>query len=192
MRAKKALSALGKVASIVIVALEVIIIFFLVISRIQGDVPSLFGYQMYFIQTGSMEPYLEIGDVIISKKYDGEELSAGKNGDVITYIGKTGEYKDKLITHRVSEIDGDNVIAQGDANNTQDPSITKDDVKAVMVYKTVVIDKLYKITSTVWGFLLLIVAPMIIIMVTEGISIVKEIKNGEKEADENEGSEEEQ
>ena len=192
MRAKKALSALGKVASIVIVALEVIIIFFLVISRIQGDVPSLFGYQMYFIQTGSMEPYLEIGDVIISKKYDGEELSAGKNGDVITYIGKTGEYKDKLITHRVSEIDGDNVIAQGDANNTQDPSITKDDVKAVMVYKTVVIDKLYKITSTVWGFLLLIVAPMIIIMVTEVISIVKEIKNGEKEADENEGSEEEQ
>ena len=190
MKAKKVFSTFGKILSITFVVFEIVIIFFLVSSKMQGETPSLFGYQIYFIQTGSMEPYLEIGDVIVSKKYGGEELSAGKDGDVITYLGKEDTYKGKLITHRVIEIDGDEIIAQGDANNTRDPAITKDDIKAVMVYKTVIIDKFYKITSTVWGFLLLIVTPMLTIMVTEVVSIVKEIREGKKEAEEDENSEE--
>ncbi len=191
MKAKKVFSTLGKILSITFVVFEIVIIFFLVSSKIQGETPSLFGYQIYFIQTGSMEPYLEIGDVIISKKYDGGELSAGKDGDIVTYLGKEDTYKGKLITHRVIEIDADEIIAQGDANNTRDPAITKDDIKSVMVYKTVIIDKFYKITSTVWGFLLVIVIPLIAIMASEVVSIVKEIKEGKKEADENENSDEE-
>jgi signal peptidase len=192
MNFKKISGILGKVLSVSIVVVEILVILMLVVSKIQGNTPTLFGYQMYFIQTGSMEPELMIGDVIISKKYDGEILSAGKDGDIITYLGKEGAYKDKLITHRVVELTEDGIIAQGDANNSTDPMINSDDVKAVMVYKTVIIDKLYKITSTWWGFLFLIILPMGAMIVSEGVSLIKEIKNERKEASENEHTDKEE
>ena len=182
---KKAFSIIGRVLSAALVIFEVIIIIFLVISKVQGNPPTLFGHQMYFIRTGSMSPYLEPGDVIISKKYNGGELVAGDNGDVVTYRGEVGGNAD-LITHRVIEVDGDKVITQGDANNIADSAITKNEIEAVMVYKAVIIDKVYKIISTTWGFWLLIFAPIALLIVSEIVSLVKELKKEKEVSDENE------
>ena len=182
---KKAFSVIGRVLSIALIVFEVIVIIFLVISKVQGTPPTLFGYQMYFIRTGSMSPYLEPGDVIISKKYEGGELIAGKDGDVVTYYGDMNGNVE-LITHRVVKVDGDKITTQGDFNNVADSPITKDDIEAVMVHKTVVIDKLYKIISTTWGFWLFIFTPIASLIVAEIVSLVKELKKEKEVADENE------
>lgn len=183
--AKKTFSIIGRVLSAALIVFEVIIIIFLVVSKVQGTPPTLFGHQMYFIRTGSMSPYLEPGDVIISKKYDGGELIAGKDGDVVTYYGNMNGTVE-LITHRVIEVDGDKVVTQGDFNNVADAPITKDDIEAVMVHKTVVIDKIYKIISTTWGFWLFIFTPIASLIVAEIVSLVKELKKEKEVADENE------
>lgn len=176
------LRALG----IALIVLEVVIIIFLVVSRAQGTPPTLFGYQMYFIRTGSMSPYLEPGDVIISKKYDGGELKAGRDdGDVVTYWGEV-RGKTDLITHRVIDVYEDTVITQGDDNNLKDPPITKDEIEAVMVYKTVIIDKIYRVISTAWGFWLFVFAPIAALIVSEIVSLVKELKKEKEVADEDE------
>ena len=176
------LRALG----IALIVLEVVIIIFLVVSRAQGTPPTLFGYQMYFIRTGSMSPYLEPGDVIISKKYDGGELKAGRDdGDVVTYWGEALNEND-LITHRVIDVYEDTVITQGDDNNLKDPPITKDEIEAVMVYKTVIIDKIYKVILTGWGFWLFVFAPIAALIVSEIVSLVKELKKEKEVADEDE------
>lgn len=189
-KAKKALKIVGRVLSIALIVIEVLIIIFLVVSKVQGDTPTLFGYQMYFIRTGSMEPYLEPGDVIISKKYDGRELVSGENGDVVTYRGSIGN-RAELITHRVIEVDGDEIITQGDANNVADSPITKNEIEAVMVHKTVVIDKIYKVISTTWGFWLLIFMPIAILIISEIVSLAKELKKEKDEvAEENENEDE--
>ena len=189
-KAKKALKIVGRVLSIALIVIEVLIIIFLVVSKVQGDTPTLFGYQMYFIRTGSMEPYLEPGDVIISKKYDGRELVSGENGDVVTYRGSIGN-RAELITHRVIEVDGDEIITQGDANNVADSPITKNEIEAVMVYKTVVIEKIYKVISTTWGFWLLIFMPIAILIISERVSLAKELKKEKDEvAEENENEDE--
>ena len=151
----------------------------------QGDPPTLFGHQMYFIRTGSMSPYLEPGDVIISKKYDGGELVAGKDGSVLTYYGNIGDNVD-MITHRVIKIDGATVITQGDFNNIADAPITKDDIEAVMVYKTVIIDKIYMVISTTWGFWLFIFTPIAVLIISEIVSLIKELKKEKEVPDENE------
>ena len=182
---KKAFSVIGRVLSIALIVFEVIVIIFLVISKVQGTPPTLFGYQMYFIRTGSMSPYLEPGDVIISKKYEGGELIAGKDGDVVTYYGDMNGNVE-LITHRVVKVDGDKITTQGDFNNVADSPITKDDIEAVMVHKTVVIDKIYKIISTTWGFWLFIFTPIASLIVAEIVSLVKELKKEKEVADENE------
>ena len=188
-KTKKVFGVIGRVFSIALIVLEVIIIIFLVISKAQGTPPTLFGHQMYFIRTGSMSPYLEPGDVIISKKYDGGELIAGKDGDVVTFYGNMNGNVE-LITHRVIEVDGDTVITQGDFNNIADNPITKDDIEAVMVHKAVVIDKIYKIISTTWGFWLFIFTPIALLIVAEIVSLVKELKKEKEVADENEEREE--
>lgn len=180
---KKALSVAGRVLSIALVIIEVLIIVFLVASKVQGNPPTVFGYQMYFIRTGSMEPYLEPGDIIISKKYNGGELSCG---DVITYHGEVGS-SEELITHRVIEVNGESVITQGDANNASDAPITKNEIEAVMVHKTVVIDKIYGVISTTWGFWLLIFTPIALLIISEIVSLIKELKKDKEEvAEENE------
>ena len=181
-KAKKALKVTGRVFGEALIAFEVLLIIFLVVSKVQGGPPTLFGHQMYFIRTGSMRPYLEVGDVIISKKYDGGELSAGENGDVVTYYGEV-KGKTELITHRVISVDGDTVITQGDDNNTPDSPISKNEIEAVMVYKTVIIDDIYGVVSTTWGFWLLIFTPIALLIVSEIVSLVKEIKKEKQEAD---------
>lgn len=181
-KAKKALKVTGRVFGAALIAFEVLLIIFLVVSKVQGGPPTLFGHQMYFIRSGSMRPYLEIGDVIVSEKYDGGELSAGEDGDVVTYYGDV-EGRVELITHRVISVDGDTVITQGDDNNTADAPITKDEIEAVMVYKTVIIDDIYGVISTTWGFWLLIFTPIALLIVSEVISLVKEIKKEKQEAD---------
>ena len=182
---KRVFKGIGRTLSVALIVFEVIIIVFLVISKVQGNPPTLFGHQMYFIRTGSMSPYLEPGDVIISKKYDGGELIAGRDGDIVTYYGDV-RGSTEMITHRVIEIDGDKIVTKGDFNNTADSPITKNDVEAVMVYKTVVIDKIYMIISSTWGFWLFIFTPIALLIISEIVSLVKELKREKEEADENE------
>ena len=186
---KKIFKGIGHAFSIALIVFEVIIIIFLVVSKVQGTPPTLFGYQMYFIRTGSMSPYLEPGDIIISKKYDGGELIAGKDGDVVTYYGDVNGTT-QFITHRVIKVNGDNVITQGDDNNVADSPITKNEIEAVMVYKTVVIDKIYKVISTTWGLWLLIFTPIALLIVAEIVSLVKELKKEKEVADGNEETKE--
>lgn len=186
---KKIFKGIGRAFSIALIVFEVIIIIFLVVSKVQGTPPTLFGHQMYFIRTGSMSPYLEPGDIIISKKYDGGELIAGKDGDVVTYYGDVNGTT-QFITHRVIKVNGDNVITQGDDNNVADSPITKNEIEAVMVYKTVVIDKIYKVISTTWGFWLLIFTPIALLIVAEIVSLVKELKKEKEVADGNEETKE--
>jgi len=88
---------------------------------------NIFGYTAFNVVTGSMSPTLEIGDVIIVK-IDNNVVQ----DDIITY------YKDNnFITHRVVEINDQNIIARGDSNNGSDSPITKDMVvgKVVKVFK---------------------------------------------------------
>ena len=181
-KAKKALKVTGRVFSVALIAFEVLLIIFLVVSKVQGGPPTLFGHQMYFIRSGSMSPYLEVGDVIISKKYDGGELVAGENGDVVTYYGDVNG-RTELITHRVIEVDGDTVVTKGDYNTSADSPISKSEIEAVMTYKTVIIDDIYGVISTTWGFWLLIFTPIALLIVSEIISLVKEIKKEKQEAD---------
>lgn len=181
-KAKKALKITGRVLGAILIVVEILLIIFLVVSKAQGGPPTLFGRQMYFIRSGSMSTYLEVGDVIICEKYDGGELLAGKDGDIVTYMGEVGG-KPELITHRVISVSGDTVITKGDANDVADSPISKDEIVAVMVHKTVVIDKIYAVISTTWGFWLLIFTPIALLIISEIISLVKEIKKEKEGAD---------
>lgn len=170
----------------VLLAIEVVLLLLLVISRINGGVPTLFGHNMYVIVSPSMTPELEVGDMILSRVYDGGEL---KVGDVVQYVGKTGDTQGKIITHKIISIDGDVITTKGVANALPDAPITRSDVIGVMKYKFVVIDKIYAVISSTWGFLLLVLLPMCAIIVFEIVNLAIDIRK-EKEITQNGESEE--
>ncbi|MDR0979119.1 MAG: signal peptidase I [Lachnospiraceae bacterium] len=90
-----------KIQNILIYVLIVFVAFILIsllISTVtsKDKLPNIFGYKMFIILSGSMEPTIKTGDVIISKSQ--ETIS---NGDIITFQDKKSGNR---TTHRVVEI----------------------------------------------------------------------------------------
>lgn len=78
---------------------------------------NLFGFKPYIVLSGSMEPNLQVGDMIISKKVKDEQINVG---DIITFEDEGGA----TVTHRVVDViikDGKKLYqTKGDNNNTKD------------------------------------------------------------------------
>lgn len=105
----KVLKTLGQVV------LFAILIFFILLNILSMNNKSLFGFRIYRVISGSMQPALQIGDVIIIKEADNYAEK-----DIITYDnGLT------TITHRIKSINGDEIITEGDANYAPDKPITR-------------------------------------------------------------------
>ena len=77
---------------------------------------SILGYKAYIITTNSMEPKINIGDIIIAKKCAENDLNVR---DIITF-----EQNGEKITHRIVNIEEENSIkkytTKGDNNNMED------------------------------------------------------------------------
>lgn len=88
------------------------------------SVPKLWGYQIYAVTSGSMEPEIHTGDVVYVKKADFQEV---KEGDVITFSLNQGR---TVVTHRVKTVDRENGLLQtkGDANKEEDQNWISGDV----------------------------------------------------------------
>lgn len=78
-----------------------------------------FGYSLFEVASGSMEPALSIDDVIIVNT----NIKDVHVNDIITY-----ELDKSIITHRVISINGDNIITKGDYNNTADGKIERKNI----------------------------------------------------------------
>jgi len=91
---------------------------FLIIQSLvkPNETPSFLGIKTYVIISGSMEPEIQIGDIVITKEVDIEELNLG---DIISY--RKGE---SVITHRITKIEKEDekivITTKGDSNNAED------------------------------------------------------------------------
>ena len=70
--------------------------------------------EIYNVKTGSMENKIHVGDYILIFKKSNYNV-----GDIVTYTSNNG-----FITHRIIKKDGDKVVTKGDANNTEDETIS--------------------------------------------------------------------
>ena len=177
-----------------ITVLLLIITFFLVVfftfTRIHGETPTLFGYQILRVVSPSMEPKLMVGDIILSHKLeDAKDLQLG---DIITYKGEYGEYEGKLITHEVVtepyESEGKYYLqTKGFANNYPDPEISDDQIVGIMIKKMPFLSTLYSFFSTIWGLIFILVF-LAILFINEIINLFRLFK--EKELAASAGSDE--
>ncbi len=82
------------------------------IKILKNDLTSIFGYAVLEVVSGSMEPTIQIGDLII---IDTNEKNYQEN-DIVTFY----DTNDSFVTHRILSIEDDQMVTKGDNNNTED------------------------------------------------------------------------
>lgn len=82
----------------IFLTIAVLVLVFALLARITGSNPSVFGLRFFRVSSSSMYPELEVGDVILVKETDPEDL---RLGDTISYEGRIGSYAGRVITHKI-------------------------------------------------------------------------------------------
>ena len=96
---RKTIGAGVRFIATVLLFLVVFWVFFEVFNaKRQGRVPTFFGYSFSVVITGSMEPDIHVGELLVVRKTDIEEIEIG---DDILFISKSGVVAGQHIVHRV-------------------------------------------------------------------------------------------
>lgn len=116
---KKVFKIIVDILTFFVFLILVIIIFCKVKMMVSNsDYFDVFGYSIFSVATGSMEPVISQNDIIIIKKQKDYQLE-----DIVTFK-KDNAY----ITHRVTEKRGETFVTKGDANNAKDVAIDKKEI----------------------------------------------------------------
>ena len=173
-----------KIVSTVILVAFILALIIVLIARISGSTPSVFGHSILRVETGSMEPQLKVGSIILVKKVDPATL---KKGDVITYYGQEPPVTGQLVTHQISEEprqeDGKYYfITKGLANTLSDPEFDDSHLYGKVVYKIPILGTLYDFFSSPFGLIAFIVV-MMIAFSSELINLISIIRGTNEEID---------
>ena len=77
---------------------------------VHDETAGILGYNYKTVLTGSMEPAIPVGSIVITKEKSSYEIE-----DIISF-----QEKGSVITHRIISIDRERYITKGDANNVAD------------------------------------------------------------------------
>ncbi|MFC1608731.1 signal peptidase I [Patescibacteria group bacterium] len=155
------------------ISVAIFIIFFLALSAFLPR----FQYSLIVIRSGSMEPTIKTGSVLISKKQ-----ATYHEGDVITFAKIGGE----IITHRITEslADGSSFRTKGDDNNAEDMFLAKkESILGKALFAAPYFGYLISFSKTKLGILIIFVIPATYLIIEEIIKIKREFKN-KKETEE--------
>lgn len=120
----KILKKIDFLTLILIIVLIIVTYCYAQLKIFNKDYINLCGYTIFQVITGSMEDTIKIKDIVIVKLTDDV-----KENDIITY--KAGE---DFVTHRIIRIEDEEIITKGDANNTEDNPITKNDIVGKVIF----------------------------------------------------------
>lgn len=173
----------GKIFSRIMAVLSALIfilgftVFVSVLSAFAGKAPSVLGFSVFQVQTGSMEPEIPVGGIVIVHKTKPSSL---KVGDVISFYSNDMTISGQINTHRIVEIkdsdSGEKIFrTKGDAN---------DSVDTAAVFEVDLIGKVILNVGTVGSsaldvlrnpkiIFIFIVLPLIFITLGEAVNLAK-------------------
>ena len=174
------MQAVKKIGSIVISVVMWIIIlvsalyaFTTLATKDDGSVSNLAGFTPMTVQSDSMSPTFDQGDLIVVKQCDTSSLQVG---DIVTFHTIVdGQYA--LNTHRIVSIDELNGMhsftTKGDNNDIADQHVISDgDIVGKYVLKIPYLGKVMDILSSSMGFLIIIVIPMLLFFIYQVYHLV--------------------
>ena len=158
----------------IIFGLLIVLVVLTLIGKLSKS-DTIFGFTPLKVLSGSMEPAIKTGDLIIIKDIDESNI---KTGDVITF--KTDS--DTFVTHRVIGVSNENgkprFKTKGDANNVEDEDlISGNDVVGKYIFRIPRFGYFSDLIIRPTGFLLFFIFPIIILLGKEIVNFNKAWKS---------------
>ena len=171
---KKFFLTLTNIISVLLIAASVVILCLVVFTK-QGETPSLGGYTVFRITTGSMKPAYDTDTLILVKKTDPSEIQAG---DVISFYSADPALDGAVNTHRVTETEQDGTkwryTTKGDANNVPDQYGTDSDALiGKVVASSLFLGKLARLVSNPLVFIPVILIPLALILINNLVRTIR-------------------
>ena len=125
------------------------------------------------VETGSMEPELSVGDLVIDRDVPFEEIRVG---DTVTF-----RQADTFVTHKVVRKDGSSLITKGVANNAEDKPFGREDYRGKVVAS---VPKMGKILLLFGSPVSLICLALLLFGLFFGRDIIRRISAGAEDTQE--------
>lgn len=141
------------------------VLFVVILQRASNNAIALGGVRVFNIISESMIPKYNIGDVLVVKSIEPQNI---KVGDDIAYIGQESTFNQKIVTHQVIKIDYENgeyiFHTKGIANILEDPLVHQNQVFGKVVYKIWILSFISKILSNVYVVFFGIFVPIVVLI----------------------------
>lgn len=126
-------------------------------------------YQVKVVLSGSMEPSIQVGSVVVIKP----QPSYGV-GDVITFGADNRQ--NIPVTHRIVDTTGARFVTKGDANDNTDPGLVNPrDIIGSVAFTVPYVGYLLTFMKTPVGFWTMIIAPAVLIVLLEVSAIIRRL-----------------
>lgn len=168
---------------IVLLVLVAALVTILSLSSKEDDVPSIFGYTAFSIQSDSMEDEIMTGDFILGKKCDPKELN---ERDIISFFTVNNEGQIFINTHRIISIEetSDGRIFTTKGDNEEEPDLRKvyegDIVSKYSGFRIPLLGYILTFLTTQLGFFLCIVLPVLLYTIWQVYKFVLILMNNQK------------
>ncbi|TEB15104.1 Signal peptidase I W [Pelotomaculum sp. FP] len=154
----KAISVIGVTVCAFLVLVLIVNVTFIIRSYIYPDkVPDFFGYKPFIVLSGSMEPTILAGDLIVTKVVAPEQIV---KDDIIAFRAE----KNTVVTHRVTDVrteDGLTFLTKGDANTGADAkAVSVSDLEGIYLWRAAGVGRFAMFLQTPLGMLLFVITPL--------------------------------
>jgi signal peptidase I len=172
--------------SVLIIAYAVFVLLTVLLTG-SGEAPSILGYSVFRVMTGSMEPVIPTDALILVHEVDPSELEVG---DIISFYSRDPSLDGAVNTHRIVAIDQSgeeySFTTRGDANNIDDLYLTREeDLVGEVIFSSVAWGKAVRLLSNPLIFVPCVILPlavMLILNLRRTILLAQKIAKEEEEA----------
>ncbi len=164
----KAIKCAGIAVCGLLVLVLVVNVTIIVKSYIYPDrVPDFLGYKPFIVLSGSMEPAIQAGDLIITKVIEAEKVA---EGDIIAFQAE----KNTIVTHRVTDVrteEGLSFLTKGDANTGADAkAVGVGELEGIYLCRLAGVGNFAMFLQTPLGMLLFVITPLCLFILYDIVS----------------------
>jgi len=164
----KTLTGLGYALCVILAVVFIINMTMIVKSYMYPDrVPDFAGYKPFIVLSGSMEPAIMAGDLIVTKNIAPENVAVG---DVISFRVEN----DIMVSHRVTEIQtagGLSFLTKGDANIGMDAvNVQPETIEGLYIWRGAGLGKFAIFLQTPIGMLIFVITPLCLFIIYDIVS----------------------
>ena len=183
---KKIIDGIVNFISVVLIAAAIVVLIMVLLTK-PGKPPSIGGFTLLRITTGSMVPTYDVDTMILVQETDPSQI---REGDVISFYSSDPMLDGAVNTHRVVRIEKDGgqyvYTTKGDGNNVEDPYDVKSEyLVGKVIWSSVILGKISRLVSNPLIFIPVILVPLAVILLSnffQTISLARKIAKEEEEA----------